>query len=350
MSEIKTAIVSALLLSLLTSSQLSATNYYQPRTYGSDSLYSPFGNFLSYTFDSLQLPESFDTHNLSENFDEVIENLTHPGEAIDAEGGFERFINRQVFPINAAYSNESSSAIPNYALHLLGGGMVYRKDLEWFRAHDAAHPTAYAVTLAMTAELLQEALEKKTTTRDDEVADMFIFRPLGILLFHNDHFAEVFMAYLDPAIWPYLQVYDVAENQLINTGISYIYRPPKLEFYNSRLFLFTGLNTLLGLSHRTSKRNWFSWGFGGATQRVDFDLNLQAEVEPSFGMFYDRSKSLLWSLIINDTGGGRFRFNLYPRKQTGPGQLGYFIGGHEDTSWSVGIVYAIQLGIGATIR
>ena len=348
MPNIKAAVYFTLLLSLLTPGLSAATNYYEPRDYGSDSLYSPFGNFLSYTFDPLQIRENFDTTNFRANFDEVIENLTHPKDAIDAEGGFERFVNRQIIPINSEYSDESSAALPNYFLHFLGGGMVYRKDLEWFRAHDAAYPTAYAVTLAMTAELLQEVLEKNTTTSDDEVADMYIFRPLGILLFHNDRFAEVFMEYLDPAIWPYLQVYDISENRLNNTGINYIYRPPKIELLNSRLFLFTGLNNLLGLSHRTGTSDWLSWGFGLATQKVNFDVNLQVETEPSFGVFHDRNKSLLWSLVINDTGGTHFRFNLYPSGNTGPGRLGYFVSSHEDTSWSFGVVYKIQLGIGAS--
>jgi hypothetical protein len=200
----------------------------------------------------------------------------------------------------------------------------------------------------MTAELLQEALERETTTADDAVADFWIFRTVGIALFYNEAFAAGFMKYLDPAIWPYLQVYDVSEGELNNTGINYMYRPPKMEFFNSRLFLFTGLNTLLGLSHRTSKSDWLSWSIGAATQRVNFDTSLQAEVEPSFGLFYDRDKSLLWSLVINDTGGTHFRFNLYPVRKTGPGQFGYFIGSHGDTSWSFGLVYKIQLGIGAS--
>jgi hypothetical protein len=54
-------------------------------------------------------------------------------------------------------------------LHLLGGGMVYRKDLEWFRANDYDYATASAVVLAMTAEFIQEVLEKNTTKDDDEV-------------------------------------------------------------------------------------------------------------------------------------------------------------------------------------
>jgi hypothetical protein len=227
--------------------------------------------------------------------------------------------------------------------------MVYRKDLEYFRKHKAAYPAGYAATLAMTAEILQEVLEKKTTTQDDEVADIYIFRPLGIILFHSDNFAKGFMKYFDPAIWPYLQVYDVTEKRMFNTGINYVYRPPITEFGNSRLFLFTGLNNLLGLSHRRDGNEWLSWGVGLSTQKVDFNKDLQAELEPSAGVFYDRNKSLLWSFVINGTGGRRFRFNLYPFSTQGMGSLGYFISSQENNDWSFGVVYRFQLGIGATL-
>jgi len=325
-----------------------AGSYYQPANYGSESLYTPFGNFLSYSFDTLQLPDSFDTRDFGNRLDRVFEHLKHPRRAINAEGGFNRFINRQIFPVDSEFSNESSSILPNYGLHLLGGGMVYRKDLEWFRAHDVENATAYAISLGMTAELIQEVYEKKTTTDDDEVADFLIFRPLGIWLFHNDAFAEGFMSLFDPAVWPYLQVYDVSDHRIFNAGINYVYRPPATEINNTRLFIFTGLNNLIGLSHQYNNNEWFSWGLGVATQKVDFELSAQVELEPSIGFFYDRNKSLLWSLVLNDTGGNNFRFNLFPDNKNLLGKFGYFVSGHEDDTWSFGLTYRIPLGIGFT--
>jgi len=324
--------------------------YYQPRTYGSDSLYSPFSNFLSYTFDSLQLPDNFNTDNISANTQTVLDHLGDPKQAIDNEGGFNRFVNRQIFPVDSEYSNESYTAAPNYFLHFLGGGMVYRKDLEWFRAHDYDYATTSAVVLAMTAEFLQEVLEKNTTKDDDEVADFIIFRPLGILLFHNDAVANFMMDYFDPAIWPSLQVYDLSEDRINNAGLHYIYRPTFFEMGNARLFLYTGLNNMLGLSHRMNDGENISWGVGQSTQRVDFDLDRQVELKTSAGIFYDKNKSLLASLVINDTGGNRFRFNWYPTNESIPGKLGYFLSQHENESWSTGVVYKIQLGIGFTVK
>ncbi|HEB81447.1 MAG TPA: hypothetical protein ENJ11_01150 [Gammaproteobacteria bacterium] len=323
-----------------------ADDYYQPREYGSDSLYSPLGNFLSYSFDTLQLPDNFDITNFSEQAGQVFDHLTDPDQAIANEGGYRRFVNRQIAPVYPEYYNEAYAALPNYFLHLLGGGMVYRKDLEWFRQHDYRYPATSAVALAMTAELLQEILEKKTTTDDDEVADVYIFRPIGMLLFHNERFARAFMKHMDPAIWPSLQAIDITTGKLTNTGIHYIYRPPLTRFGRSRLFVYTGMNNMFGLSHALGSGNSLSWGIGKSVQRVDLSLKRLAILDTSFGLFYDRNKSLLASLVIHDTGGQRFRFNWYPQGSSLPGQLGYFLAQNEEREYSAGVIYRIQLGIG----
>lgn len=335
-----------LLLALLYTNATCATPYYQPRAYGSDSLYSPIGNFLSYSLDTLQVPDSFGTDNFDQHFDEVMDNLSDPGNAIDAEGGFNRFVNRQIFPVDSNHSNESWSILPNYGLHLLGGGVAFRKDLEYYRANNFDNAMLYSISLAMTAELIQEVFEKRTTTEDDAVADFYIFRPLGIWMFSNDEIAAFFMETFDPAVWPYMQAFDFSEDRFINTGINYMYRPPATEFYNSRLFIFTGLNNQIGLSHRTSETDWFSWGVGIATQRIDFSLDRQADLDTSLGFFYDRNKSLLWSLVFNDTGGQNYRFNLFPANNSTLGQFGYFIGSSGNHSLSVGFTWRFQMGIG----
>lgn len=336
---------SYLFIILFISSNLQAAPYYSAKDYGSDSLYDPFGNFLSYSLDPLQVPDSFGTDNFNDNLDAVLSHLAHPKRAIDNDGGFNRFFNREIFPIDSESSDESWAILPNYGLHLLGGGMAFRKDLEYFRAHDVDNAMLYSVALAMTAELIQEVFEQKTTKQSDAIADFYIFRPIGIWLFADDDFAKYVMETLDPAIWPYLQAFDASEDRFINTGISYMYRPPAREFLNSRLFIFTGLNNQIGLSHRIDKTDWFSWGVGFSTQRIDFSLDRQAEIDTSLGFFYDRNKSLLWSLVFNDTGGMNYRFNLFPTNKNLSGKFGYFIGSN-DQDVSVGITYRIQMGIG----
>ena len=323
-----------------------AEPYYSAKDYGSDSLYDPFGNFLSYSLDSLQVPDSFGTENFRDNLDSVLSNLAHPKRTIDNEGGFNRFFNREIFPVDSEFSDESWALLPNYGLHLLGGGMVFRKDLEYFRAHNVDNAMLYSITLAMTGELIQEAIELKTTKHGDAIADFYLFRPIGIWLFANDDVANFVMDSLNPAVWPYLQAFDFSNDRFVNTGISYMYRPPATEFMNSRLFIFTGLNNQIGLSHRTNKTDWLSWGVGRSTQYIDFSQKKQAELDTSFGLFYDRNKSLLWSLTLNDAGGTDYRFNLFPVNSKGLGKFGYFISKNETGDLSLGMVYKIQMGIG----
>lgn len=337
-------------LCLLVTPCLPATEYYQPRSYGSDALYSPLGNFLSYSFDTLQLPDNFGTDHFGSQARTVFDHLRDPDQAIRNEGGYRRFVNRQIAPVYPQYYNESYAALPNYFLHLLGGGMVYRKDLEWFRTRDYKYAATSAAALAMSAELLQEILEKKTTTDDDEVADVYIFRPLGMLLFHNERFARAFMKHLDPAIWPSLQAVDITTGKLTNTGIHYIYRPPAMAIGNSRLFIYTGMNNMLGLSHRLGAGDSISWAIGRSVQKVDLALKRLAILDTSLGLFYDRNKSLLASLVINDTGGQRFRFNWYPFDSSLPGRFGYFLTRNKQNEFSAGVVYRVQLGIGFSFR
>jgi len=323
-----------------------ATDYYHPQDYGSESLYSPFGNFLSYSFDVLQLPDNFGTANFSKNAETVTNHLLSPNQAIENEGGYQRFVNRQIFPIDPKHSNDSYAALPNYALHMIGGGMVYRKDLEWFKKNNYKYPTLSASTMAMTAEFIQEVFEKNTTADDDEIADMLIFRPLGMVLFHNDKFANFFMEQFDPAIWPSLQAYDINKQTIANAGIHYIYRPKLARYGNTGLFIYTGINNMLGLSHKLDLEHSLSWATGLSTQKIDLNSDQQAQLKHSLGIFYDRNKSLLASLVINDSGGSRFRFNLYPTNQSYLGKLGYFITQNMQNEITAGIVYNIQFGIG----
>lgn len=325
--------------------QVHSTPYYQQRDYGSDAFYDPASNFLSYSLDTLQVRQSFSTDNFRDNLDAVFDQLRHPRRAIDNEGGFNRFVNRNIFPVDSKNSNDSYAILPNYALHLVGGGMAYRKDLEWFRDNDYEYATTYAITLAMVAEVIQEAFEQQTTPDDDAIADVYIFRPIGIWLFHDDAFANAFMDIFDPAIWPSLQAFDVSNDELINTGINYVYRPPALAWNGTRAFIFSGVNTLLGMSHSIDEEHAFSWGVGYAVRSIDPNRSQQAELDASVGFFYDRNKSLLLSLVINDTGGDHFRFNYFPDNRSWNPNTGLFIRRNIDDSWSAGLLYRFGFGL-----
>ncbi|MGQ7847316.1 hypothetical protein ACUNV4_22695 [Granulosicoccus sp. 3-233] len=320
-------------------------DYHQVQAIGSDSLYNPASAFLHYTLDTLQLPENFDTDDFSSDLELVWEHLSHPRTAIDNEGGFRRFVNREIFPIDADHHRDSYAALPNYGLHLLGGGIAYRRDVEWFTVRGYRYPRLAAASLAMVSEVLQEALEVQNTTDADPVADVYLFRPLGILLFSQTRVATAIQTHLNPAIWPTLSAWNLSTNQFVNTGISYVYRPPRLGFDKAGLFVYTGLNNLVGLSHRLPSGRTLSWGVGVAVQEIVRQRNIQADTRASLGLFLDQNKSLLASLVVNDVGSTRVRLNLYPGFLFIPRGMGLFLSVHDDRDLSAGFVYRLPIGV-----
>lgn len=129
--------------------------FYKPKDYGSESQFNPLASFITWSYDTLQVPESFNDFNMSKHWETVRFDLQHPNNAIQRQGGWNAFINRQILP----YRGGRADWVPNYSLHLLGGGMVYRKNAEWFEAHGVPYPKLTSALIGTAAELLQETVE-----------------------------------------------------------------------------------------------------------------------------------------------------------------------------------------------
>ena len=284
--------------------------FYRAKDYGSESQFNPMTSFVNYSLDTLQVPASFGDEDLGSGIDATWAALRHPVRSIDEEGGWKAFINRQVFPIERNHLDESVAMIPNYALHLFGGGMVFRKNVEWFQAHRYRRPRTYAVVLGMASEFLQEAIEKKSTTADDPVADFYIFRPVGMMLFSWERFARFSADRLRLVEWPYQPMYGIGKSDFTNVGENFAIRPSRHKSEGRTTpFLYFGLTTLLGASHKMNMTDRLSWGVGEAA--VEARRN-NVDLRPSAGVFYDRDGSLLGSLIVNGTDGLAGRLNVYP--------------------------------------
>jgi hypothetical protein len=315
--------------------------FYRGYDYGSESQFNPITSFITYSFDTLQVPKSFGIDNWGSQRDAVQTDLAHPGRAIDQQGGRKAFVNRQILPIDL----NTTDWIPNYALHVLGGGMVYRKNAEWFEAQGYAYPRLYAATLVTAAELVQEVVEKKSTLSDDEVADVYIFTPAGILLYSWDPFARFAADTLRLAEWPYQPMFNPNRRKLTNVGENFIARPAMFGSDAPRPFVYFGITTLLGASHAVNETDSFSWGVGPAVEQAQ-----PLELRTSAGIFYDRNDSLLASLIVNGTENLAVRLNIYPgviarREWWSPG---VFVGIGRNGAFSVGLsVRVFPLGVSA---
>ncbi|MDR2697856.1 MAG: hypothetical protein LBB40_05210 [Holophagales bacterium] len=321
--------------------------FYKCQSYGSESQFNPIYSFLNYTLDTLQIPKSFDDENLSNRWKEVRWNLGHPHAAIQMEGGWSAFVNRQVFP----YRFTENDWIPNYSLHLLGGGMTWLKNAEWFESHGFPLPRLSAFVVITAAELFQEVVEKKSTWHDDEIADVYLFRPAGILLFAWEPFARFAADTLQLQSWGYQPMYapDLERNygkrgRIINAGENFIVRPNMFKSERVKPFVFFGMTNLFGLSHRSSGADSISWGIGTAMLEAK-----PAEMRLSGGIFWDRDNSLLASLILNGTDNLALRLNIHPGAIFGKSiwSPGIYVGigdRYKDINFGITIKYS-PLGI-----
>ena len=239
--------------------------YYRDHTVGSQWAYNPLATATQYVLDGAQV-ESFETHDFGRDLGSVLDHLGSPFHQIEDEG-WKSFVNTEVFPIDSDHLDDSLAILPNVALHMLGGGLVFRKDAEWLKAHDVPAPYLLAATLAMTAEILGEAIEKPAADDTDEVADVWIWRPLGLLLYGNEDSARWMKDNLDPVDWPSQLVWDVRDEQFRNIGMNYVFRPPLLGDGSTQFFAYTGMTNLFGLSHALGNGELFSWGAGRRSSR-----------------------------------------------------------------------------------
>lgn len=312
--------------------------FYRPSDIGSEAAYDPLSSSLQYVLDSVQV-QQFGTDDYGDHLATVVDHLVHPLDAIEEEGGWRRFINTEVFPIDPNELDDSRAILPNVALHTFGGGLLYRKNAEWFQAHGVPEPYLVSATLAMTTEILAEAIEKPVTDDTDEVADVYLFRPLGIWLYADDDRARWIARELDPVDWPDLLMWSVKDGDFVDTGMNYVVRPRWFGDVSTRPFASLGMTNLFGLSHAVGDGDAVSWGLGTTTVAVE-----PVDLRASGGLFYDRDRSLLASVVFHGGEGYAVRGNVYPGVLLGS-PLGLFAGLTDDGDVAVGFQYGLPIGL-----
>ncbi len=298
----------------------SHTYFYRGLNYGSESLYNPLSFIINGGFDILQTEDR--TRNLERvafatGVKNVTFNLSSPFKSIRAYGVKEFFAD-EILPVSADKKN--MQWLPNYELHLIGGGMEYRAMAEWYAAHGFDYPkTASLVTMAVQ-HFVNEVVENNNYLGRtvDPIADIYVFDPLGILLFSLDPVCEFFSRTLNLTDWSYQPAYNPTLGNLENAGQNFIikYRFPFGRKY--ALFYHFGMNGLLGLSYEFEQGKWFSVA-GGLRNTEDVLVpeiagarKQTAVLEWNAGFFYDRNNSLLFSLLVTGQRSYGIVANVYP--------------------------------------
>lgn len=273
-------------------------------------VFYPIVYYFNTSFDTAQEVDNYPEAHYFENHRGLIQSIYDPYRAIDKSGGWEKFFSEQF---------GSTASIPNYSLHMLGGGYDFRTLWEWYDYNGFPLPYAFALLTYGGAQLGNEALEygqHRVLTSRDPIGDLYFFNIFGVILFTSDTVARFFHDTLQMRSWGGQPLYSLNKNKIINASNNYAFRP-RLFGTTVRPFVYIGLHYLFGLSFRLSDSDYLSAGIGAAaTKPIDHELGLGGsvykKVRPAGGLFWDRNGRPLASLILNGTEDYRVRLNVYP--------------------------------------
>jgi len=290
--------------------------FYRGRTYGSEALISPARLIINGGFGITQL-ENRDNRITAIDYEtgwrNVMRNLGSPVAAIEVHG-WSDFFEREIIPVS--FNSSRAQYWPNYMQHLIGGGMSYRMIAEWYRYNDYPSPRLLSGATMAAYHLLNEVVENDSYVgyRTDPIADIYVFDPLGILLFSSDRVAGFFSHRLHMADWSYQPSINPSNGRLENNGQNFAMKLdiPRLDRW--QLFYHYGTHGEGGLSYRFHGDESISVGAGlTANDLLEIAEGVQTvSFGAAGGIFYDRDNSLLASLLFARSKDYRVRFNVYP--------------------------------------
>ncbi len=294
--------------------------FYRGLSYGSDATFHPISEVINGAFGILQVSSNWvplDQIDWRQGLDVTWESITHPVRTVDAYGQTE-FLTDELVPGKLGWSE--LQWVPNYSLHLIGGGARNRAFTEWYDAHDFAAPAVWAWGTTMFHAIAVETVEHYGKSRPtvDPVADMLLFDPAGALLFTSDHVARFFSHTLNMAIWSGQPVYNPVVNTFENAGENY-----GLHFFFSDrhrvgIFSYWGMTHLLGVTVRGGELFDWSVGLGGVANELreqdqgNVSGSVYARIKLDAGAFIHRNGSLLASVQVSQAWLQTFRMTVYP--------------------------------------
>ena len=289
--------------------------FYNHYDYGNEILYSPLYIIANRGFDMTQVTNrDVKSIDYQSNFKNVWNNLMHPIEAIE-DYGWDKFIKREIFPMNFTFEGRW---IPNYSLHLVGGGITYRMLQEWGEYHQLSFPKLTAAATVILSAFVNETIENNDSTgrNTDAIADFYFFDLPGILLFSSDAVARFFSEKLKIHDWSLQPSITAPDFYLHNNGQHYSIKLDLPYVENIKLFNYFGLESFWGLSYNYDQEHSISigGGFGAAgLVKLESDPNQNTiYTKHGFGVFWDRNDSLLASIIVADVADYFILANLFP--------------------------------------
>jgi hypothetical protein len=310
--------------------------FYKGLSYGSDASFNPISELINGAFGVLQINSNWvtlDQIDWGHGLNLTWRSITHPGQAVDAYGRTE-FLTNEVVP--GQFRWHGLQYVPNYTLHLIGGGARHRAFVEWYDAHHFALPGVWAWATTIAHAFAVEAVEHHSSGRQysvDPVADMLIFDPAGAILFSFDGVSRFFSHTLNMSIWSGQPMYNPVVNTFENAGQNY-----GLHFFFGKnhpvgLFSYWGMSDLFGFTLRRKAGLDWSVGAGAIVAELHQEDRgtgmsaFYARLQWDAGLFLHENGSLLASVHVSEAWTQRLRVNMYPGMMSWKGMSpGLYVG------------------------
>lgn len=333
--------------------------YYHGRDYGSEALYNPVTVVLNMGYDITQL-RNFDDRIFAFPFPRSAKNtfvnLARPDKAI-RDMGLGKWIKSEVVP--GSFKKSGAQWLPNYTLHLFGGGMTYVNMSEWYDAHGVKRPRLMGLITTITGQLMNEIIENDgwVGTNADPIADVYLFNMASFLLFTSPKVNHFFSNTLHMADWSQMPTITIPYGTLQNNG-QYFSLKYSLPFYKPlKLFARMGMSTQLGLSYQLNEEYCLSVGAGVRSYELEFLDSAARQVTvtttPTAGIFLDKNNTILASLIWSHSVDNFLNANVYP----GVLRIGSFspglwaiIGREGYATFGITSKYTFGVGIGGEVN
>jgi hypothetical protein len=313
----------ALLLILLHQplvSQNQTPYFYHHLPYGSEAVYNPLFVVVNQGYSIFQVgnrdKKVFEVHYRT-GWNNVWDNVSDPIHQIQIFG-WKRFLTSEVFP--TSLKPKSAQYVPNYQDHLIGGGMIYRAMAEWYEAHGFSHARLWSIGTSYAYHFLNEVVENDAYqgNNTDPIADLWIFDPLGIILFSSDRVARFFSETLHLRDWSTFPAYNPWTKTLENNSDSYSIKwfiPGQKKW---GVFYHFGLNGLLGFSYTRNDGLCWSAGVGAMSKSLkkvredETGRVMTVDLIWNAGVYVDRNGSLMASLLFSGSRAYKFKANVFP--------------------------------------
>jgi hypothetical protein len=153
----------------------------------------------------------------------------------------------------------------------------------------------------------------------DPIADIWIFNPLGMLLYSSSSIARFFSASVQVCDWSGMPFLDPVSGKIDNASQNWAIKVPLPLIDRTRLFVYLGMSEVAGISYAIKNDIAISGGGGfsvGDIVKADSGKTVGRVMTIRYswnvGLFIDKKNSLLFSLLFSNCSQYKLRANLYP--------------------------------------